>query len=135
MYYNNKRLALSIFWAVAGLVLVALSIAGVLQDSVYAGMGGALTAVGALQVIRNLKYRRDPEYREKVDVELNDERSKYLRMKSWAWTGYIVVLVQAVGVIVAMILGKETVQMVLAYSVCLILLVYLITYLVLNKKY
>lgn len=135
MYYNNKRLALSIFWAVAGLVLVALSIAGVLQDSVYAGMGGALTAVGALQVIRNLKYRRDPEYREKVDVELNDERSKYLRMKSWAWTGYIVVLVQAVGVIVAMILGKETVQMVLAYSVCLILLVYWITYLVLNKKY
>ncbi|MBO7373872.1 MAG: hypothetical protein J6U19_06520 [Oscillospiraceae bacterium] len=135
MYYNNKRLALSIFWAVAGLVLVALSIAGVLQDSVYAGMGGALTAVGALQVIRNLKYRKDPEYREKVDVELNDERSKYLRMKSWAWTGYIVVLVQAVGVIVAMILGKETVQMVLAYSVCLILLVYLITYLVLNKKY
>ena len=135
MYYNNKRLALSVFWAVAGLVLVALSIAGVLQDSVYAGMGGALTAVGALQVIRNLKYRKDPEYREKVDVELNDERSKYLRMKSWAWTGYIVVLVQAVGVIVAMILGKETVQMVLAYSVCLILLVYLITYLVLNKKY
>ncbi|MBP5743733.1 MAG: hypothetical protein J6W44_02305 [Oscillospiraceae bacterium] len=135
MYYNNKRLALSVFWAVAGLVLVALSLAGVLQDSVYAGMGGALTAVGALQVIRNLKYRKDPEYREKVDVELNDERSKYLRMKSWAWTGYIVVLVQAVGVIVAMILGKETVQMVLAYSVCLILLVYLITYLVLNKKY
>ena len=86
-------------------------------------------------MIRNLKYRKDPEYREKVDVELNDERSKYLRMKSWAWTGYIVVLVQAVGVIVAMILGKETVQMVLAYSVCLILLVYLITYLVLNKKY
>ena len=135
MYYNNKRLALSVFWAVAGLVLVALSLTGVLQDSVYAGMGGALTAVGALQVIRNLKYRKDPEYREKVDVELNDERSKYLRMKSWAWTGYIVVLVQAVGVIVAMILGKETVQMVLAYSVCLILLVYLITYLVLNKKY
>ena len=74
-------------------------------------------------------------FREKVDIELSDERSKYLRMKSWAWTGYIVVLVQAVGVIVALVLGNETVQLVLAYSVCLILAVYWVVYMILNKKY
>ena len=102
MYYNNRRLALSIFWVVVGAVLVVLSLTEVLDSSVYAGMGGALMAVGCLQAIRNVKYRKDPEFREKVDIELSDERSKYLRMKSWAWTGYIVVLVQAIGVIVAL---------------------------------
>ena len=132
---NNRRLVLSIFWVVLGLVLVVLSIMEVLDSSVYAGMGGALAAVGALQVIRNLRYRGNEEYREKVDTEVNDERNRFLRMKSWSWAGYIVVLVEAIGVIVAMIMGKETVQMILCYSVCLILCAYWISYLVLSRKY
>ena len=132
---NNRRLVLSIFWVVLGLVLVVLSIMEVLDSSVYAGMGGALAAVGALQVIRNLRYRGNEEYREKVDTEVNDERNRFLRMKSWSWAGYIVVLIEAIGVIVAMVLGKETIQMILSYSVCLILVAYWVSYLVLSKKY
>ena len=132
---NNRRLVLSIFWVVLGLVLVVLSIMEVLDSSVYAGMGGALAAVGALQVIRNLRYRGNEEYREKVDTEVNDERNRFLRMKSWSWAGYIVVLVEAIGVIVAMIMGKETIQMILCYSVCLILCAYWISYVVLSRKY
>lgn len=135
MYYNNKRLALSIFWVVLGAVLLILSITGILDSSIYAGLGGALIAVGVLQIIRNLKYRNDTGYREKIDTEISDERNSFLRMKSWAWTGYIVVLVEAVGVVVAMILGKETIQSILIYSVCLIVAVYWITYMVLSRKY
>ena len=40
--YNNKKLALSIFWVVLGAVLLGLSVAEVLDSSIYAGMGGAL---------------------------------------------------------------------------------------------
>ena len=135
MYYNNRKLVLQIFWIILGAVLLVLSVAEVIESPLYSGMGGALMTVGILQLIRTVKYRKDPEYREKVDIELTDERSKYLRMKSWAWTGYIIVMVEGIGVIIAMILGYETIQLVLAYSLCLILLVYWITYLVLNKKY
>ena len=84
MYYNNKRLALSIFWAVVGLVLTVLSVTEVLDSSIYSGMGGGLMAVGVLQAIRNVKYRKDADYREKIDVEANDERNRFLRMKSWS---------------------------------------------------
>jgi len=135
MYYNNKRLALSIFWVILGAVLVGLSVAEVLESSLYSGMGGALIAVGIFQIIRNVKYRTDASYREKIDTEFNDERNSFLRMKSWAWTGYIIVLVEAIGAVVAMVLGQETIQMVLSYSVCAILVVYWITYVILSKKY
>ena len=135
MYYNNKRLALSVFWVIAGAVLLALSIAEKLDSSLYAGMGGALVAVGVLQIARNLKYRKDPAYREKIDVEAGDERSRFLRMKSWSWAGYVTILVECVGVIAAMVMKQQTVMMVLSYSVCLILCVYWVSYLVLNKKY
>ena len=79
MYYNNKRLALSVFWVVLGAALLVLSIAEVLDSSVYAGMGGALIAVGVFQVLRNLRYRKDSDYREKIDTEAGDERNHFLR--------------------------------------------------------
>ena len=47
MYYNNKRLALSIFWIILGAVLMWLSIAEFVDSTYWSGMGGALIAVGA----------------------------------------------------------------------------------------
>ena len=135
MYYNNKRLALSIFWMILGAVLIGLTIGGVIDSSLYSGMGGALCAVGALQVCRNLKYRKDAEYRKKIDVEAGDERLRYLRMNAWAWTGYAVVLIEALGGVVATIAGWETVRLILSCSVCLILIVYWVSYLILSKRY
>ena len=38
MYYNNKKLALSIFWVVLGLTLLVLNLVGVLDD-LYSSMG------------------------------------------------------------------------------------------------
>ena len=135
MYYNNRKLILSIFWMILGAVLLGLSVTEVLDSSMYAGMGGALIAVGALQVARNLRYRKDPEYREKIDTEANDERNSFLRMKSWSWTGYIVVLVEGFGSVAAMVLGKRELQLTLAYSVWLILVVYWISFFIISKKY
>ena len=135
MYYNNRKLILNVFWILLGAALIGLSVAEVLDSTMYSGMGGGLLAVGALQLARNLKYRKDPEYREKIDTENNDERNRFLRMKSWSWTGYIVVLIEGIGVVVALILGQETIQLILSYSVCLILVVYLVTYIILGRKY
>ncbi len=135
MYYNNKRLALSIFWVLLGATLLGLSIAEILNDSVYSGMGGALMAIGILQIVRIVRYRKDEKYRENIDTEIKDERNVFLRMKSWAWTGYIVVLVEAIGSVIAMVLGQETIQLMLAYSVCLIIFVYWLVYIILSRKY
>ena len=135
MYYNNKRLALIVFWIVLGAVLVVLTVTEVLDSSIYSGMGGALMAVGTLQLIRAIKYRKDSEYREKVDTELGDERNRFLRMKSWSWAGYLTILIEGIGAIIAMILGERTVQLVLSYSVCLVLVIYWVAYVILSKKY
>ena len=97
MVYNNKKLLLSIFWILAGAALLVLTVAEVLKEPVYAGMGGALIAVGVLQTIRNLRYRKDAEYREKVDTEVNDERMSFISMKSWSWTGYLLILIEGIG--------------------------------------
>ncbi len=133
--YNNKKLALSIFWVLAGIALIVLAVTEILKSAFYAGMGGGLVAMGCLQAIRNIKYRKNAEYREKVDVEVNDERYSYLRMKSWSLTGFLFVVLAAAASIVAMILGEKTVQITLDFSICAVLVVYWISYLALSRKY
>lgn len=135
MYNNNRRLILSIFWVVLGLVLFVLSVAEILDPTYFSAMGAALAVVGTLQVIRHLRYRKDKEYKEKIDIEVTDERNRFLRLQSWAWTGYIVVFIEAAGSIAAAVLGQETVRQVLSFSVCLIVCVYWISWFVLSRKY
>ncbi len=132
---SNKRLALSIFWIICGAALIWLSIAEVLDSTLYSGMGGALIAVGTIRIIQNIRYRKDADYREKVDMAESDERNRFLRMKSWSWAGYIVIIAESIGAVVAMILGEHTVFHVLSCSVSLMLVVYCIAYAVLSRKY
>ena len=133
--YDNKRLFLSIFWVVLGAALLILAETGVLDSPRYSGMGVAFIIVGALQIARHIRYRRDPAYREKIDTAFSDERNRFLRMKSWSWAGYIAVIAEGIGAVVAAVRGQETVQMVLSYSVCLLVGAYYISYLVLSRKY
>ena len=133
--YDNKRLILSIFWIVLGIVLMVLTISGVVDNSVYSAMGGAFIAVGVIQVVRHIKYRTNSEYKEKIDTEVNDERNRFIRMKSWSWSGYITIMVEFIAIIIAMIAKEYTIQRILSYSVCLIIIVYLISYVVLSRKY
>ena len=133
--YDNKRLILSIFWIVLGVVLMVLTMNGTFDNSVYSGMGGAFIAVGVIQVVRHIKYRTNSEYKEKIDTEVNDERNRFIRMKSWSWSGYITIMVEFIAIIIAMIAKEYTIQRILSYSVCLIIIVYLISYMILSRKY
>ena len=133
--YSKKGLISRIILAVFGLALIALTFAEVLDSPIYAGLGGAFAAIGVLQAIRILRYMKDEAYREHVDTEENDERNRFLRMKSWSLAGSVAFMLQGIGVIVAAILGERTIQLVLTCAALLILAVYLVSLAVLNKKY
>ena len=132
--YDNKRLALSALWVILGGVLLGLSVTDVLDASVYAGMGGALMAIGILRIVCNVRYRRDAAYRERIDIEVSDERNHYLRKEAWTRTGYIVVTLESVGAVVAMVTHNTTVQLTLAYTVCVTCLVYWACWMVLSRR-
>ena len=135
MNYSKKHLMLSVFWIILGLAFTALAVTRTVEIDVLSGLGGGLIAVGVLQLIRNLRYRKDPAYREKVDTVEGDERYRFIRMKSWSWAGYAVIVAEGIGTVAARLMGQETVSDVLSYSVCLLLCAYWISFLVISKKY
>lgn len=135
MYNNNRRIVLDILWIILGLILIGLSIAEVLDASLYSGMGGALTAVGAVNLARAMRYRKDAGYREKIDTEAGDERNQYIRMKSWAFAGYMAILLEAAGSVAAAVMGKTQIQLTLYFCLCLLLVLYWASYMIFSRKY
>ena len=131
---QNKRLVANITEIIIGIVLTVFGYAGII-DEYWSGMGTALVIVGVLMLVRQIRYRIDETYKENVDVEVNDERNQYIRIKAWSWAGYFFVMAGAFGSIVFKILHMDELSVFAGSSVCLIMVLYWISYLILKKKY
>ncbi len=131
---KNQRLIANIFEIVIGIVLSVCGYAGII-DEYWSGMGTALVIVGVLMLIRQVRYRTNETYKENVDVEVNDERNRYLRIKAWSWAGYFFVQIGAFGSIIFRILRMDALSMFAGGSVCLIMVLYWLSYLILKRKY
>lgn len=131
---NNKRFIASIVEIILGVVLSVCGAIGLL-DSYWTGMGGGLIGVGIVFLIRSIRYRRNPEYKEEVDIEMSDERNKFIRLKAWSWAGYLFVMIAAVASIAFKLAGREDLMMFCSGAVCLVSVLYWVSYMVLKNKY
>lgn len=131
---KNRRWILSVAYIVLG---VGLFVASCLEavDSFWAGMGTGLLMVGVLRLIQFIRYRSNPDYQEKVETESKDERNRFLSMKAWSWAGYLFVFIAAVGTIVFKLLAMDQLMMLCSGGLCLLLVLYWVSYLILRKKY
>jgi len=131
---TERRALVSIVWIVLGIGLMVAC--GVTEmDEYWSGMGAAFIFVGVLQLLRWGKYNHNEEYREKVNVEAKDERNRFIAAKAWAWAGYLVVIIAAVASIALRIAGQEMLSIAAGYAVCLIIVLYWVSYFILKKKY
>ena len=131
---NDRRMIASICYVVLGAVLLTLGIMEVV-DEFWSGMGGALIVVGILQVVRFFRYRNSEEYRERAEIASKDERNQFIRNKAWAWSGYLFVLISAVATIALKIAGQDTLSFAASMALCLLLVLYWVSVLILNRKY
>ena len=130
----TKKLISYILTIAVGATLLTLAIAGVL-DSFWGGMGASLLVMSILRLSQLYLYKTDKAYHEKIDTEVSDERNRFLRNKAWAWAGYLFVLIAAVCTIVFKVMEQELLWQATGLSMCLIVTLYWISFLILRKKY
>ena len=131
---SKRRFSWSVFWVLLGGVLAGCRAAGLVEEY-WGSMGVAFVVIGALQTARNIRYLRSADYRAKVDTANKDERNRFLANKAWAWAGYLYVMIAAVASIALKLLGHDLLCQAAAFSVCGIMVLYWVCYLVLQKKY
>ena len=131
---RDKRYLIACVYIIAGFVLFILGGAEIL-DEYWSGMGSALLVIGILRLIRHYRINKNEAYREKIEIEEKDERNHFIRNKAWAWAGYLYVMSMAVASIILKIVGQENLMMFASGSVCLMLIFFWISYLILRRKY
>ena len=136
---NRRYIALGVIYIILGIALFIASQIVDLGNSVMAqilpGMGGAIFGVGVVRLVMGIRLEKDKEYRENYEIEVNDERNRYLRMKAWSWAGYSFVLIGSVATIIFAAADKKELMMLTSGSVCLVLVLYWISYLIVRNKY
>lgn len=129
-----KSYLVSIIYIIIGSVLLGFGFAGIV-DEFWNGMGSALLVIGVIQLIRRYRLNKNEAYREKIEIETKDERNRFLRNKAWAWAGYLFVMIMAVASIVLRIMGQDLLSTAASGSVCLVLVLFWISFYILRRKY
>ena len=129
-----KTYFVSIIYIIIGVILLGLGFAGKV-DEFWNGMGSALLVIGVIQIIRRYRLDKNEAYREKMEIENNDERNKFIRNKAWAWAGYLFVMIMAVASIVLKVLEQDLLSTAAGGAVCLMILLFWGAYFFLKRKY
>ncbi|MBE6026606.1 MAG: hypothetical protein E7229_06810 [Clostridiales bacterium] len=136
---KNRYLPLAVLYIVLGIALFVSCQIVDLGNSTLAqilpGMGGALFGVGIVRLVMGIKLEKDAEYRENYEIRINDERNRYLRMKAWSWAGYVFVLIAAVATIVFAVADRKELMMLASGGLCIMLVLYWVSYMIVRKKY
>ena len=130
----DKKNTYPIALIIAGLALIGLGFVEIV-DEFWSGMGSALLVMGIIRLLRFYRLKKNDNYREKMETAVTDERNQFIRMKAWSWAGYLFIIVSALGTIIFKILGQDLLSQVASGAVCLMLVLYWISYFVLKKKY
>ena len=130
----DKKNSYPIVLLVAGLVLTGLGMAEIV-DEFWSGMGSALLVMGIIRLLRFYRLKKNDSYREKMETAQTDERYQFIRMKAWSWAGYLFIMVSAVATIILRVLGQDLLSQFASFAVCLMLVLYWVSYFVLKKKY
>ena len=133
-----KNMTVTIFkyvlLALIGAALLVVPMFGVIDDF-WAGMGAGLLGVCAIRIFQIVRYKTDSEYAERVTVNNGDERNRYLAEKARYRGYYYSILIECVGVIGFRIAGMPEFSTLLGYVVCLQLVIYLLSWFWIRKKY
>ena len=130
----KKKDIIGVIWLLLGIVLTVLSCLETL-DEFWSGMGAALLVIGVVRLLRGYRLSKSETYREAREVAETDERFHFIRNKAWAWAGYLFIIICALGTIVLRLLGQDLLSLVCSGAVCLMLVLFWISFFVLKKKY
>ena len=131
----KKRLCYSIGWMIMGLIMAIVWFVTDTENTFLFSFGIALVTIGVIRIIQYRKTTKDETSLRQKQLQETDERNRMLAEKARSWAFSFYILLAGIGVILCSLLGHMDAVQPLARSVCLLAVLYWLSYLILNKKY
>lgn len=131
---NNRRWLSHIVLFALG---VGLIIAGGMEmvDDYWSGFGGGMAGVAVVRLIIMYRYSHNEEYRKNVNVNAKDERNKFIASQARNWSMFLSVVILGILCIVFQIMGQPLLSQFCGLTVCGMVVIYWVSYLLLRRKY
>jgi len=128
------RLYCGIGFTLLGIALIIVSNLIRPANDFLSGFGFAMAVVGIARIRNYYRITKNEETIQKQEISESDERNIYVANKARSIAFYIYVLTVSLAIIVFHILGKAEIATFLSFTVCLLLVIYYITYWIVRKK-
>lgn len=124
----KKDLIFSVGGLIAGIIMIAIFLLGVISEKMSAsmvmGMGIGLTSVGIGLTFLNLKAIKNPEKVEEIEINSNDERNVLVREKTSAKAYSIFIYVETGLIFITGLLSYTEISLLLSALVLAKLIVW-----------
>lgn len=131
---KKKNLYFSIFWILLGISLAILDAVHITDNEIYGSLGIAWVCIGFLQLTKYIRYKKDPNYKEKIDTNLNDERIRTNSQKAMSMAGMTTIIIAGLVSLTGVLLNQKQVALIASYIVCLLLILYWLSYIILSLE-
>ena len=131
----RKRIYLMAAYVVIGVLIVLSGFMNICRSDVFITIGFALAFSGAFNMIRLLKIYKDEEKLKALGIKETDERNIMIAEKSRSWALAIYIVLCSVAMYFMYATGRDDVGYILAMNVCGLLVIYLICYFIVKRKY
>lgn len=131
---KGKTIQYTLF-AMIGIIIFVLSEVFHFIDTFWSGMGVGFVILSAIRLIQLYRYQNDNDYAEKINIQNNDERNRFIADKARSMTFYYSILISAILTIVLRIIGYHQESSIFGYIICVQLIIYWLSYLWLKRKY
>lgn len=128
------RLWVSIVYMVLGVALIVTSFIVKSQNNFASSFGFAIAVIGVARLRNHFIITKNDESIKKREIAEKDERMVFIADKAKSVTFLIYLVVSCLAVIVVNLLELTLISRVLSASVCFLLVVYWISYLIIAKK-
>ena len=131
----KQRLYIALSYIAIGIALIAADALNHFENDFFLSFGIALLVMGIIRLIRHRKITKDEASMRKQEVAETDERFLMINERAKSWAFSFSLLAGGLLVIVLSLLGYHDQAQPFAWYVCGQIGLYLVSWLIIRKKY
>lgn len=131
----KKRLYLAISYIVIGVLLLLLCAGRIIENEFMSSFGVVLVVMGVARIRQYRRITKDEESIRRQRIAESDERNLAIWNKARSLTFGIYIALAGIAVIVLEMIDRHDLANPVALSVCALVFIYWICYLIVRRKY
>lgn len=138
MDYKKKmivRLIFAICYTVFGAGLIIVNLTGLAANEMISSFGAVFTICGIVRLIQYFRITKNKDRMEQREIEEEDERNVMLWTNARSMAFSIYSILAGCAILVLFMMNMEFAGQIIAYTLCALVFIYWICYMVLRRKY